>query len=212
MKLSDKISICIVEDNNNFREALCSAISLSSKYMLLGSFSNAENAKKVIPTLYPDIVIVDINLPGSSGINLVASLKNEFPKILFLMCTAFEDDDKIFKSLIAGANGYILKNDGLDALFIALSDLLNGGGPMSKTIAKKVINSFNIKSQQQSSNQILTNKEIIVLEFIAKGLLNKEVAKEMNISVFTVQKHLQNIYQKLHVNTRIEAVNMFLKR
>ena len=212
MKLSDKISICIVEDNNNFREALCSAISLSSKYMLLGSFSNAENAKKVIPTLYPDIVIVDINLPGSSGINLVASLKNEFPKILFLMCTAFEDDDKIFKSLIAGANGYILKNDGLDALFIALSDLLNGGGPMSKAIAKKVINSFNIKSQQQSSNQILTNKEIIVLEFIAKGLLNKEVAKEMNISVFTVQKHLQNIYQKLHVNTRIEAVNMFLKR
>jgi len=142
----------------------------------------------------------------------VASLKNEFPKILFLMCTAFEDDDKIFKSLIAGANGYILKNDGLDALFIALSDLLNGGGPMSKAIAKKVINSFNIKSQQQSSNQILTNKEIIVLEFIAKGLLNKEVAKEMNISVFTVQKHLQNIYQKLHVNTRIEAVNMFLKR
>lgn len=212
MTKKDKISICIVEDNNNFRDALSSMVKLSAKYSLFEVFSNAETAKIKIPILQPDIVIVDINLPGSDGINLVSLLKNQFPNMLFLICTAFEDNDKIFNSLKSGASGYILKTDGLESITNALNELVNGGGPMSSGIAKKVINSFNKNLKNDLLQEKLTAKEKIVLEHISKGYLNKEVAALMDISVLTVQKHLQNIYQKLHVNTRIEAVNLFLNR
>jgi DNA-binding NarL/FixJ family response regulator len=204
--------VCIVEDKNDLREGMSMMIQLSPGYTLAGSYANAEEALEQIPLVNPDAVLMDINLPGASGIDCVNVLKNKFPDMLFLMCTAYEDTDKIFDSLKAGASGYILKTEGPSKIMEALSEMLAGGSPMSSQIARKVVASFN---ESQSSNKVLqslTDKESQVLANLAKGMLNKEVAHIMSISPATVRTHIQNIYGKLHVNTRVEAVNLFLKR
>lgn len=204
--------VCIVEDKNDLREGMSMMVQLSPGYTLAGSYANAEEALEQIPLVSPDAVLMDINLPGASGIDCVNVLKSKFPDMLFLMCTAYEDTDKIFASLKAGASGYILKTEGPSKIMEALNEMLNGGSPMSSQIARKVVASFN---ESQSSNKVLqnlTDKESQVLAYLAKGMLNKEVAHNMSISPATVRTHIQNIYGKLHVNTRVEAVNLFLKR
>jgi DNA-binding NarL/FixJ family response regulator len=160
----------------------------------------------------PDAVLMDINLPGSSGITCVASLKNLFPKMLFLMCTAYEDNDKIFNSLKAGASGYILKSEGPAKIMEALAEMLLGGSPMSSSIARQVVNSFKQQEVKNEMVMILTDREKSVLDLLAKGMMNKEVAGELDISPATVRTHIQRIYEKLQVNTRVEAVNLYLKR
>ncbi len=204
--------ICVVEDKPEMREAMCMMLQLTPGYLLGGSFENAEAALKSIPAIQPDAVLMDINLPGSSGIECVAVLKNRFPKMLFLICTAYEDTDKIFDSLKAGASGYILKSEGPSKITSALSEMLNGGSPMSSGIARKVVSSFNMFEGQNKLVQTLTSREKEILEHLAKGLMNKEVADVLDLSISTVRTHIQNIYEKLQVNTRIEAVNLFLKR
>lgn len=204
--------VCIVEDKNDLREGMSMMVQLSPGYTLAGSYANAEEALEQIPLVSPDAVLMDINLPGASGIDCVNVLKSKFPDMLFLMCTAYEDTDKIFASLKAGASGYILKTEGPSKIMEALNEMLDGGSPMSSQIARKVVASFN---ESQSSNKVLqnlTDKESQVLAYLAKGMLNKEVAHYMSISPATVRTHIQNIYGKLHVNTRVEAVNLFLKR
>lgn len=204
--------VCIVEDKNDLREGMSMMVQLSPGYTLAGSYANAEEALEQIPLVSPDAVLMDINLPGASGIDCVNVLKSKFPDMLFLMCTAYEDTDKIFASLKAGASGYILKTEGPSKIMEALNEMLDGGSPMSSQIARKVVASFN---ESQSSNKVLqnlTDKESQVLAYLAKGMLNKEVAHNMSISPATVRTHIQNIYGKLHVNTRVEAVNLFLKR
>ena len=204
--------ICIVEDKADLREGMNMMVELSDKYILGGSYANAEVAISEIPAIKPDAVLMDINLPGASGIHCVNALKTMFPEMLFLMCTAYEDIDKIFDSLKAGASGYILKTEGPQKIIEALDDMIAGGSPMSSSIARKVVASFTKMGTDNALIETLSDREIMVLEQLAKGLIGKEVADVLDISWGTVRKHVQNIYKKLQVNTRVEAVNLYLKR
>ena len=204
--------ICIVEDKNDLREAMELMIQLHEGYEMGGSFANAEEAMEKIPAIEPDAVLMDINLPGISGIRCVNALKTMFPGMLFLMCTAYEDNTKIFDSLKAGASGYILKTEGPKKIMQALEEMILGGSPMSSIIARKVVASFATMSKENALIETLSEREKMVLENLAKGLIGKEVADELQISGGTVRKHVQNIYKKLQVNTRVEAVNLYLKR
>lgn len=179
---------------------------------MTGAFKNAEDAIDHIPDIHPAAVLMDINLPDASGIQCVVTLKSKFPDILFLMCTAYEDNDKIFSSLKAGASGYILKTDGPAKIVEALDELFAGGSPMSSSIARKVVASFSGLPAGNHLVQRLSDREEAVLHCLAKGLMNKEVADSLQISQGTVKKHIQHIYEKLHVNTRVEAVNLYLGR
>ena len=209
--MADK-KICIVEDNKELRHALSLMIEVSDGYTLLASYSNAEDALEGIPVLFPDVVLMDINLPEISGIECISILKNRNPEILFLICTSLEENDKIFKALKAGASGYILKTDGMAKILQGIEDVLLGGAPMSHVIARKVLESF-IQNNQSSYNiQQLTERENEILKLMATGLLNKELASNINIREGTVRKHIENIYRKLHVNTRVEAVNLYMNQ
>ncbi|MCC6760781.1 response regulator [Phnomibacter sp. MR] len=205
-------SICIVEDKDDLREALSMMIKLTDGYQMAGAFKNAEEALHHIPEVHPAAVLMDINLPDASGIQCVVTLKSKLPDILFLMCTAYEDNDKIFSSLKAGASGYILKTDGPAKIVEALDELFAGGSPMSSSIARKVVASFSGLPAGNHLVQRLSDREEAVLHCLAKGLMNKEVADSLQISQGTVKKHIQHIYEKLHVNTRVEAVNLYLGR
>jgi DNA-binding NarL/FixJ family response regulator len=205
-------TVCIVEDNNELRNALSLMINVSDGYVLIGSFANAENALMEIPKLQPDIVLMDINLPEKSGIECVSVLKNNFPEILFLMCTSMEENNKIFAALKAGASGYILKTDGMAKIMQGIEDVFLGGAPMSNSIARKVLESFSAITKTNKNLQQLTERENEILSHMAKGLLNKEIATATQTSEGTVRKHIENIYRKLHVNTRVEAVNLFMKQ
>jgi NarL family two-component system response regulator LiaR len=207
-----KKRIGIVEDNHDLREAMAMMIQYANQFELAGVFENAEDAIKNLPELDVDAVLMDVNLPGYNGYECVSILKSKIPKLLFLMCTSYEDDEIIFKSLKAGASGYILKTDGPIKIIDALVDLFEGGSPMSNSIARKVVASFSKFENINENVQMLTSRENEILELLATGKMNKEVADFLKISNGTVRKHIQNIYEKLHVNTRVEAVNVYLKR
>jgi len=207
-----KKKICIVEDDRDLREALCMMIQFTDRYELAASFENAELALESIPDLAPDAILMDINLPGESGISCVQKLQSLSPESLVMMCTSYDNDDKVFQSLEAGASGYILKTEGPANILKALDELLDGGSPMSSLIARKVVASFSRLESQNKITESLTHREKEILDLLAKGQMNKEVAYVLDISVGTVRKHVQHIYEKLHVNTRVEAVNLYLKR
>ena len=204
--------VCIIEDKADLREAMNLMVEMSDLYELGGSYANAEEALSEIPAVKPTAVLMDINLPGASGIQCVNALKSMYPSMLFLMCTAYEDTDKIFDSLKAGASGYILKTEGPKKIIEALDDMISGGSPMSSNIARKVVASFTKMGKDNALIETLSDREKMVLDHLAKGLIGKEVADALNISWGTVRKHVQNIYKKLQVNTRVEAVNIYLKR
>jgi DNA-binding NarL/FixJ family response regulator len=210
--MPDKKIICIVEDKHELRQAMTMMLEMTEGLIVGGSYASAEEALPAIAELAPDAVLMDINLPGASGITCVAALKIRFPKMLFLMCTAYEDNDKLFNSLKAGASGYILKSEGPAKIMDALSEMLDGGSPMSSSIARKVVSSFKEQEVQNELVLKLTDREKTVLDLLARGLMNKEVADELSISPATVRTHIQRIYEKLQVNTRVEAVNLYLKR
>lgn len=209
--MADK-KICIVEDNKELRHALSLMIDVSEGYTLLAAYSNAEDALVGIPVLHPDVVLMDINLPEISGIECISILKNRNPEILFLICTSLEENEKIFEALKAGASGYILKTDGMAKIMQGIEDVLQGGAPMSHVIARKVLESFTQNNQRSYNMQQLTERENEILKLMATGLLNKELASNINISEGTVRKHIENIYRKLHVNTRVEAVNLYMNQ
>jgi NarL family two-component system response regulator LiaR len=207
-----KKRIGIVEDDRDLREALSMMIQFTDQYELVGAFENAEIALEKLPHLEVDAVLMDINLPGESGIVCVNKLKSICPTLLVLMCTSYEDDVKIFQSLEVGASGYILKTEWPAKIIGALDELFEGGSPMSSSIARKVVASFSKMESQNKLTESLTLREKEILNLLAKGQMNKEVASALEISNGTVRKHIQNIYEKLHVNTRVEAVNLYLKR
>jgi len=208
------ISVCIVDDNNDIRSALEEIIKIADGYKLLASYSSGEEALKKIPILHPDVVLMDINLGGMSGIECVRRLKPEHPEILYMMCTVYEEDEKIFEALSAGANGYILKKTTPPKLLEAIRELNEGGAPMSSQIARKVVTAFQSKpvSHEASSLSVLSNREKEILELLSKGMLYKEIAAQLFISQETVRKHVYHIYEKLHVNNRVEAVNKYFGR
>lgn len=218
------ISVCIVDDNKDIRSALEQIILMADGYSLVGSFSDAEEALLKIPLVNPNIVLMDINLgDGENGIDCVRQLKPLHPEILFMMCTVYEEDEKIFEALTAGANGYILKKTAPGKLLDAIRELHEGGAPMSSQIARKVVNAFQVRIPSAASEPVgasiagkpmsaLSNRENEILELLAKGMLYKEIAGRLFISQETVRKHVYHIYEKLHVNNRVEAINKFYGR
>ncbi|MFT3701055.1 MAG: response regulator transcription factor [Agriterribacter sp.] len=208
------ISVCIVEDNNDIRQALEQIIMMADGYQFSGSFISAESAIVGIPKVKPNVVLMDINLGGMSGIDCVRELKPRFPDILFMMCTVYEEDEKIFEALAAGANGYILKKTAPAKLLEAIRELAEGGAPMSSQIARKVVAAFQEKNTLSTGGVLdtLSNREHEILELLAKGLLYKEISTKLGIAQETVRKHVYHIYEKLHVNNRVEAVNKYFGR
>lgn len=212
------ITICIVDDTRDIRSALEQIVTMADGYQLVGSFGTAEEALQKIPLLKPNVVLMDINLgEGESGIDCVRQIKAEHPDILFMMCTVYEDDEKIFEALSAGASGYILKKTAPHKLLEAISELQAGGAPISSQIARKVVAAFQRKEAapgvaESAALSVLSNREKEILELLAKGLLYKEIAANLFISQETVRKHVYHIYEKLHVNNRVEAINKFFGR
>lgn len=211
------ITVCIVDDTDDIRTALEEIVSMANGYKLLGGFSSGEEALEKLPALRPQVVLMDINLGGISGIECVRRLKPQNPDILFMMCTVYEEDEKIFEALKAGANGYILKKTSPDKLLEAIKELNEGGAPMSSQIARKVVAAFRNKTVPEESSplkslDVLSNREKEILEWLSRGMLYKEIAAQLFISPETVRKHVYHMYDKLHVNNRIEAVNKYFGR
>jgi DNA-binding NarL/FixJ family response regulator len=212
-----EISVCIVDDNSQLRDALQEIIDMSDGYKCIGTIGTAEEAIKKIPALNPDVVLMDINLSSNeSGIDCVKILKPQMPATNFMMCTVYEEDEKIFQALSAGASGYILKKTAPGKLLEAIHELYEGGAPMSSQIARKVVAAFQNKPVATADGPAnidqLTNREKEILEQLSKGLMYKEIASQLFLSPETVRKHVYHIYEKLHVNNRVEAVNKYFGR
>ena len=201
------ISIAIVEDLDEVRNGLKSFLSLSEGFAVLDTFTTAEEALYDIPKLKPDIVIMDINLPGMNGIECIRQVKSKVPLTQFMMFTVYENDEKVFEALKAGASGYLLKNTGLVQLIESLKELHNGGSPMSSNIARKLVSVFREKEKNNQPVENLSNRENEILLLLSKGLLYKEIAEQLSIATNTVRQHIHKIYEKLHVQNRTEAIN-----
>lgn len=211
-----EITVCIVDDVSELRQALEEIVSSSDGYRCIGTMSNAAEAISKIPILKPDVVLMDINLGvGESGIDCVRDLKPLLPTTNFMMCTVYEDDEKIFEALSAGASGYILKKTEPPKLMEAIKELHEGGAPMSSQIARKVVFAFRDKPlspAHSSAIEQLSHREKQILEELSRGLMYKEIANVLFISPETVRKHVYHIYEKLHVTNRVEAVNKYFGR
>lgn len=208
--------IAIVEDDSILRESFNDTLTTAGTWSITGCYGRGESARPAILNDQPDAVIVDIQLPGISGIQLVRALKPLCPHTQFLMVTVFEDADRVFEALAAGASGYVLKRDIDSSLLDALEDVLSGGSPMSSAIARKVVQHFQkpveVPVQEPASDFHLTQREMETLDLLSKGYLYKEIADEMKVRIETVSFHLGNIYRKLHVRTRTEAVLKYVGR
>ncbi|MES2438302.1 MAG: response regulator transcription factor [Verrucomicrobiota bacterium] len=204
--------VVIVEDDSLFRESFMETIATAGSWQVSGSHVRAESALEAIPKNPPDAVIADIQLPGMSGIELVRKLKPLCPDTQFLMVTVFEDADMVFEALAAGASGYVLKRDVHSRLLESLDDVLAGGAPMSSAIARKVVQHFRLPVQGPGEDFHLTQRETETLDLLVKGYFYKEIASELGIRIDTVAFHLGNIYRKLHVRTRSEAILKYMGR
>ncbi|MGJ8726052.1 MAG: response regulator [Roseibacillus sp.] len=203
-------SLALVEDDPSLRETLSKMIISSSKWQLTAVFASAEEALESLVNEPPEVVLMDIQLPGISGIECVAKLKIACPNTQVLMVTVYDNNDRIFDALAAGASGYLLKRDVPEKLLESLDDLHVGGSPMSSAIARKVVQHFQKSPDANLGDHDLTPREMQILEQLVKGSLYKEIATELGIGVETVRTHLRNIYAKLHVRTRTEAVVKYL--
>ena len=210
-----EISVCIVDDVSELRQALEEIVSSAAGYKCIGTMRNVSEALTRIPLLKPDVVLMDINLGESeSGIDCVRELKPITPGTNYMMCTVYEDDEKIFEALSAGASGYILKKTEPQKLLEAIKELHEGGAPMSSQIARKVVVAFREKPVAAHSPCIdqLSHREKQILEELSRGLMYKEIANVLFISPETVRKHVYHVYEKLHVTNRVEAVNKYFGR
>src|SRR5688572_22985621 len=211
-----EITVCIVDDNKELRNALEEIISMAEGYRCVGTMSAAQEAISGLPQIRPDVVLMDINLGSeASGIDCVRELKPLIPDTNFMMCTVYEEDEKIFEALRAGASGYILKKTAPARLLDAIRELNEGGAPMSSQIARKVVFAFQSQPSASPVNSDigeLSNREKEILEHLSRGLMYKEIAAELFISQETVRKHVYHIYEKLHVTNRVAAVNKYFGR
>jgi DNA-binding NarL/FixJ family response regulator len=206
------IRVSIVEDDKGIRETLAAMISEAPGLQCVAEFGSAEEALKKFSARDCDVALVDINLPGRNGIQLVAELKTKYPKLHLLMMTVYEDSEQIFNSLQAGATGYLLKRARPAEIVGAIHDVVKGGSPMSPEIARKVVLFFHQRRSAAAELEQLTTRETEILSRLAKGSIYKEIADQMNISLDTVRTHLQHIYNKLQVHSRHEAVLKFLSQ
>ena len=204
------IKVAIVEDDTGVRQSLEALISGTPGFQCTGSYANAEAALRRTPRDWPDVILMDINLPGDSGITCTAKIKAVRPKVQVIIFTVHADTNEIFKSLMAGASGYLIKDTPPAQILEAIADVHGGGSPMSSQIARKVVDYFQSKGRTSEDVETLSNRELEVLTQLAKGHRYKEIAADLSISVLTVRSHLQRIYEKLHVRSRTEAVVKFL--
>ncbi|MEI7899845.1 MAG: response regulator transcription factor [bacterium] len=204
------IRVAIVEDDAWIRNNLAREIGTTLGFSCLGAFATAEAALEAIPALSPDVVLMDINLPGMDGVQCVRRLKELCPEVQFLMLTVYEESESIFNSLLAGARGYLLKRTPMVELLEAIRQVQEGGAPMSDHIARKVVQYFNHMGTRASALEALSPREAQVLEKLASGASYKEVADLLSLSIDTVRMNVRNIYHKLHVHSRGEAVAKYL--
>jgi DNA-binding NarL/FixJ family response regulator len=200
------IKVCLVEDIKEVREGMETLLTLDKRFEVLASYADAESAAEHLPAWDADIVIMDINLPGMSGIDCIRKVKRQCPHSQFIMFTIYEDDEKVFEALEAGANGYLLKKTSLSKITDSLIELHQGGSPMSTQIARKVIERMHI-NKLENTTDLLSPRETEILRLLAKGLLYKEISDQINITTGTVRQHIHRIYEKLHVQNRTEAIN-----
>ncbi len=205
------IRVSIVEDLAEIREGLAELIRSDRELSLVGSFEDAESAVQELPNLDADIVIMDINLPGMSGIECIKNVKEKCPATQFMMFTVYENDDKVLQAMQVGATGYLLKRTKPEQILDSIKELNQGGSPMSSNIARKLLNIF-LHEKKATKKEVLSDRENEVLQLLADGLLYKEIADRLYIGHGTVRQHLHNIYEKLHVHNRTEAVNKYFNR
>ena len=200
------IAVSIIEDDGAAREILSDWIRRAPGFRLVGQYGDAESALSSLPADKPEVALVDINLPGMSGIECVRRLKPVMTGTQFVMVTVYEDADHIFNALAAGASGYLLKQTPRDELLAALKDVYCGGSPMTSNIARKVVQSFQRSNASSDEASNLSPREREVLELLARGYLYKEIANTLGISTPTVNTYIRRIYEKLHVRSRAQAV------
>ena len=205
------ITIAIVEDNAGICEELAQMIAEDPRCSCVCVCRNIQTALHKIPPLTPDVIIMDIQLPDGSGVDCTSRLKRLLPRTQIMMFTIYEDSEQIFRALEAGASGYMLKRTAPEALLRAVHELVQGGVPMTGEVARRVIQSFRRERTENANVDRLTPREEEVLELLAKGCLSKEIARQLEVSVETVNTHLKHIYEKLHVHSRTEAVIKFLR-
>jgi DNA-binding NarL/FixJ family response regulator len=204
------IKVSIIEDDNWIRENLAARIAQTGGFACAGAYRTGEEALAHIPKQAPDVVLMDINLPKMNGIECVRQLKAMMPSAQILMLTVYEDSDKIFNSLLAGASGYLLKRTPQADILEAIADVHRGNSPMTGHIARKVVQYFNQRGSADSEMEKLSNREREVLEHLSRGGSYKEIASILAVSIDTVRAHIKGIYGKLHVHSRGEAVARFL--
>jgi DNA-binding NarL/FixJ family response regulator len=206
------ISVAIVEDDEEIRANLTHRIGGNPSFRLLKAFADAESAVSELPRHRVDVVLVDINLPGMDGVECVRRLKNTLPDAQFIMLTVYEDNNRLFKSLMAGASGYLLKRTPPARLLAAIQEVHTGGSPMTPQIARRVVQHFRHAPPAESGLEKLTPREYEVLEQLSKGLRYKEIVDHLGISVGTLHSYIRKVYEKLHVHSRTEAVVKYLNR
>lgn len=206
------ITVSIVEDNDQLRGTLARVITRAEGFRCLSHYPNAEEALQALPNDRPDVVLMDINLPGMNGVECVRRLKQVAPTTQVVMLTVYEDTENIFNALAAGASGYLLKRTKSAELLEAIRDVQRGGSPMTTHIARKVVQSFQQTSSSTQSTENLSAREQEVLDCLSQGFLYKEIAEKLGISYETVHTYIRRIYEKLQVRTRTEAVAKFLRR
>jgi DNA-binding NarL/FixJ family response regulator len=204
------IRVSIVEDNRGTRESLAELLGRSPALRFVGAHPDGEQALRSIPAERPDVVLMDINLPGMSGVECVGHLKEQMPKLQVLMLTTYDENDLIFDSLRKGASGYLLKNMPPAEILQAVEQVHAGGAPMSMKIARKVVTHFQQIKTPSSEVEKLTKREHEILALLARGYLYKEIGDQLGITLSTVRAHLHAVYEKLHVQSRTEAVVKFL--
>ncbi|MGA9452447.1 MAG: response regulator transcription factor [Verrucomicrobiia bacterium] len=206
------ISVSIVEDNDKLRATLARVLDRADGFCCASQYANAEDALKDLPQVRPEVVLMDINLPGMNGVECVRQLKTLLPEVQVMMLTVYEDTENIFNALAAGASGYLLKRTSSKELLEAIRDVCRGGSPMTMHIARKVVQSFRKSAAMAQNTENLSEREQQVLDLLSQGLIYKEIADKLGISYETVHTYIRRVYEKLQVRTRTEAVAKFLRR
>lgn len=210
--MPEPIRISIVEDDDRIRSMFIILLEGADGFRCVSAYPNAEEALEDLPSKNPDIVLMDINLPGMDGIDCVKELKIKLPEVSVVMLTVYEDNDRIFDSLSAGAVGYLLKSTSPSVILESLKDVKQGGAPMSAQIARKVVQSFHKPDQANLKLESLTEREKEVLSLLASGFMYKEIADELYLSMDTIKTHIRHIYDKLQVRTKTEAVLKYMNK
>ena len=206
------ITIVIFDDHQERREALKLMISLQDDMECIGDYEDCMNLVNDLKENQPQVILMDIHMPGMDGIEGVKLVRQHYPGIFIIMQTVFEDDERIFNAIQAGAHGYILKNASNDKMIEGIKDVVNGGAPMTPTIARRVLTFFGKKPANTNKEYDLSKREMELLTLLVKGFSHKMIAAELNISIFTVNNHIKNIYQKMQVHSVSEAVAVAIQK